>query len=87
MAWEVGEWVQGSVSRGVPNILDRLSTSLYGEAGKNWRYSDGLPKVRRGCQTLFRIVDARTLECQRRALQAKQGTSTQKLMEGGINRR
>ena len=33
-AWEVGEWVQGSVSRGVPNILDRLSTSLYGEDGE-----------------------------------------------------
>ena len=64
-AWGVGEWVQGSISRGVPNILDRLSTSLYGEAGEFGRYSDGLSKIRRGRQTLFRIVDARSLECQR----------------------
>ena len=67
-AWGVGEWVQGSVSRGVPNILDRLSTSLYGEAGKFGRYSDGLPKIRRGRQTLFRVVDARSLESQQRPL-------------------
>ena len=33
-AWEVGEWVQGSVSRGVPNTLDSLLTSLFGEAGE-----------------------------------------------------
>ena len=33
-AWEVGEWVQGCIFRDVPNILDRLSTSLYGEAGE-----------------------------------------------------
>ena len=58
MAWEVGEWVQGSVSRGVPNILDRLSKSLYGEAEKIGRYSDGLSKIRRGRQSLFRIADA-----------------------------
>ena len=64
-AWEVGEWVQGCVFRGVPNILDRLSTSLYGEAGNLGRYSDGLSKIRRGRQTLFRVVDARSLECQR----------------------
>ena len=63
-AWKVGEWVQGSVSRGVPNILDRLSTSLYEEAGKFERYSDGLSKIRRGHQTLFRVVGARSLECQ-----------------------
>ena len=64
-AWEVGEWVQGSIARGVPNILDRLSESLYGEAGKIERYSDGLSKIRRGRQTLFRVADARSLECQR----------------------
>ena len=52
-AWEVGEWVQGSVSRGVPNILDRLSKSLYGGAEKIGRYSDGLSKIRRVRQTLF----------------------------------
>ena len=44
-AWEVGEWIQGSVSRGVPNIPDRLSMSLYGEAGKFKQYSDGLSKI------------------------------------------
>ena len=44
-AWEVGEWVQGSVSRGILNILDRLSTSLYGEPGNFGRYSDGLSKI------------------------------------------
>ena len=43
--WEVGEWVQGSISRGAPNIIDRLSTSLYGEAGIFGRYSDGLSKI------------------------------------------
>ena len=64
MAWEVGEWVQGSVSRGIPNILDRLSTSLYGEAGKFGRYSGGLSKIRRGRQTLLRVIDARSLEYQ-----------------------
>ena len=82
-AWEVGEWVQDSVSRGVPNILNRLSTSLYGEAG---RFSDGRSEIRRGRQTLFRVIDARSLECQRCPLQAKQGTSTQKVVESGINR-
>ena len=45
-AWEVGEWVQGSVSRSVPNILDRLSAALYGEAGNFGGYSDGLSKIR-----------------------------------------
>ena len=45
-AWEVGEWVQGSVFRGVPIILNRLSTSLYGEAGKFGQYSDGLSEIR-----------------------------------------
>ena len=63
--WELGEWVQDYVSRGVPNIFDRLSTSLYGEAGQFGRYGDGLSKIRRGRQTLFRVVDARSLECQR----------------------
>ena len=52
-AWEVGEWVQGNVSGGVPNILDRLSTSLYGETRNLGRYSDGLSKIRRGHPTLF----------------------------------
>ena len=52
-AWEVGEWVQGSVSSGIPNILNRLSESLYGEAAKFGRYSDRLSKIRRGRQTLF----------------------------------
>ena len=63
-AWKVGEWVQGSISRDVLNILDRLSTSLYGEAGNFGGYSDGLSKIRRGRQTLLRVIDARSLECQ-----------------------
>ena len=33
-AWEVGKCVQSSISRGIPNILDRPSMSLYGEIGK-----------------------------------------------------
>ena len=44
-AWEVGECVQGSMSRDVPNIINRLSTSLYGEAGNFGQYSDGLSKI------------------------------------------
>ena len=51
--WEVGETIQGNVSRSVLNILHRLSTSLYGKAGKFGRYSDGLSRTRRGRQTLF----------------------------------